>query len=382
MPGGHAKTCSELTSGIVLGSIGRKTGFPNFDWREEGQGKMTQKLDHQPLTRSKVPLVPDKLTYFGLPRYTCAREAQSAAGILIGVPSALGAPYENCRNGPYFIRRLSQRHVWQSDEPTLVDLRLRSLSFDGLFDAGDIVSEDGSEALHRELFEFVSAFSRDSVPIAIGGDHSITLPLISAVRAVRSKPVKVIAFDHHLDFQYWSKDRDAPLNTNVMTHVSDLVGPGQIVHIGVEPVQTISAPLQDWYLDYLNQAGIQIPLLSRGINDDQFISHAVGKDQDIYLTVDVDVLVRSEMQSTGYPSDFGLSLARIIEIIRLIAAENRIVGCDLVEFGAPADDRRQTTLSDAARASILLLELMIVVASQRSSGPESSDACREAVYDV
>jgi arginase family enzyme len=329
-----------------------------------------------------VPLVPDKLTYFGLPRYTCDRESQSAAGILIGVPSALGTPFENCRNGPYFIRRLSQQYVWQIDEPTLLDLRLRSMSFDGLFDAGDIVSEDDPETLHRELFEYVSAFSPNSVPIAIGGDHSISLPLISAVRAVRSNPVKVIAFDHHLDFQYWSKGRDALVNTNVMTHVSDLVGPGQIVHIGVAPVQTVGALQHDWYLAYLNQVGIQIPLLSKGINDDQFISHTIGKDQDIYLTIDVDVIARSEMQSTGYPSDIGLSLARIIEIIRLIAAENRIVGCDLVEFGAPADDRRQTTLSDASRASTLLLELMIVVVSQRSWGPESSNSCREVVYKV
>jgi arginase family enzyme len=255
--------------------------------------------------------------------------------------------------------------VWQTDEPNLVDLRSGVLYLDGLFDAGDFVPAEGWEALHKELLDFISSLACGSVPIAIGGDHTITLPLVSAVSAAGSRPVKVVAFDHHLDFQYWSRDRDALFNTNVMTHVSDLLGPGQLVHIGVEPVQTVSAPLRKWYLEYLDQAGIQIPLFSTDLDCDQRILAAVGNGQDIYLTVDVDVLCRSEMMSTAYPSDAGLSLARTIGLIRLLAAENRIVGCDLVEFCAAADDHCKATLSDASRATALLLELMIAVASRR-----------------
>jgi arginase family enzyme len=247
------------------------------------------------------------------------------------------------------------------------------MRFEGFYDAGNLVAEGDTELFRQELFEFVANLQAGAVPIAIGGDHSITLPLVSAVSALGSKPIKVVIFDHHLDFQYWSKERGAPFHTNVMTHVSDLLGPGQVVHLGVEPVQTVGAGLHEWYLAYLQRAGIQIPLFSSGLNSDEFVAKAVGRGQDVYLSIDVDVLGRAEMSSTAYPSDTGLSLGRTIELIRLISAENRIVGCDLVEFGAPAHDRGKATLSDAARATALLLELIIAVASQRRPGKKSAD---------
>lgn len=313
-----------------------------------------------------MPVVQDDLTFFGIPRYAIGGGAEPAA-VIFGVSSSLGGAFEDCRNGPFFIRRLSQRHVWQADQPTLVDLRSLSRRFEGFYDGGDLVPHSDAEPFHRELFEFVAGLPAGAAPIAIGGDHSITLPLVSAVSASGSKRIKVVAFDHHLDFQYWSKERDALFNTNVMSHISDLLGPGQVVHLGVDPVQTVGARLHEWYLAYLQRAGVQVPLFSSGLNNDEFVMNAVGRGQDVYLTIDVDVLGRAEMLSTAYPSDTGLPLARVIELVGLIAAENRIVGGDLVEFGAPAHDRRKATLSDAGRASALLLELIIAVSSQRAS---------------
>ena len=256
----------------------------------------------------------------------------------------------------------------------IVDLRCRSTPLHNIFDAGDLVPCGGWETLHEELLDFGTALPAGSTVIAVGGDHSITLPLVSARNAGGDRQIKLVVFDHHLDFQYWSKDRDPPFNTNVMSHVSDMLGPGQVVHIGVDPIQTVDAHLHEWYLEYLAEAGIQIALFSREIDDDDLIADAIGIGQDIYLSIDVDVLCQAEMGSTGYPSDSGLTVSRTIDLIRLIAAQNRIVGCDLVEFGAPANDRRQHTLADAGRASSLLLELILAATSSTVAKPMPEQA--------
>lgn len=313
-----------------------------------------------------MPLRDEKLTCFGVPRYSGTGASEPPA-VILGVPSSLGAPFPGCSNGPFFIRRLSQRHVWQCDRPRILDLRSRATRFDDVCDAGDLVADGDAQALHGELFDFIAGLPAASVPIVIGGDHSITLPVVSAVSARRSKPLKLIVFDHHLDFQYWSKVREPPFHTNVMSHVSDLLGSGQIVHIGVEPIQTVSEDLWDWYLEYLDQAGAQIPLLSDSLSNNDSIMATVGHDQDIYISIDVDVLGRDEMLSTGYPSEVGLPLVRMIELIRLVSTRNRVVGCDLVEFSASRDDRRSATLADAGRAASLLLELLTVVVSRRDA---------------
>lgn len=320
-----------------------------------------------------MPLVADTLTFFGAPQYGSAR-ADQAHAVMFGVSSSLGSTFADSRNGPHFVRRLSQHYVWQSERPTLLDLRDLALDFSGVCDAGDFVGDD-LDGLSRELTAFVSGLPRHCVPIAVGGDHSITLPLVSGLCRASAVPFKLVSFDHHLDYQFWSRERDALFHTNVMTHVSDLLGPGQVAHIGVESVQTVDAELRDWYRAYLKRAGAQMPLQSRAIHDDKLVLDTIGVGQDIYLSIDLDVLADTEMRSTPYPSSTGLSLTRLIELVKLIAGANRIIGADIVEFSAPRDDRRAQTLSDAARAAALLLELTVCVAAQRAA--ESKEMLQE-----
>lgn len=162
--------------------------------------------------RSCLPFVADKLTFFGVPRYGGAVADQSHA-VMFGVASSLGSTFADSRNGPHFLRRLSQHYVWQSDRPTLLDLREPALDFSGVCDAGDVVGDD-LEGVSRELIAFVSELRRHCVPIAVGGDHSITLPLVSGLRRASTAPFKLVSFDHHLDYQFWSRERDALFHTN------------------------------------------------------------------------------------------------------------------------------------------------------------------------
>ncbi len=307
--------------------------------------------------------VEDSPSFFGLSR--CLSVGRP---VLFGVPSALGSPHVGSRNGPYFLRRLTQRFTWACRDSAFIDIRQDAAPIEGAADAGDIKPGKSLSSLVADIETVIRKLPAGSAPIAVGGDHSITLPIVRALQTRMRRPLTVVCFDHHLDHQYWARLLDPLFHTNVMTHVSETIGAGRLIQIGIEPVQTVPAALVEWYASRLVDFGKQIALLTPEIEDDAAVLDAVGCDGDVYISVDVDVLPRHQMRATAYPADIGLPLERVVALIQLIAAHNRIVGADLVEFAADRDNRDPEILADGARASILLYELLRV-ATDRDRSP-------------
>lgn len=292
-------------------------------------------------------------TFFGL-----TSRLSAGRPVLFGVPSALGSPDADTRNGPYFLRRLTQRFTRACANSTLIDLRHGAGLIECAADAGDVKPGESLSALVADIETVVSKLPAGSVPIAVGGDHSITFPIVRALQTRLGRPVTVVCFDHHLDHQFWSQSLDPLFHTNVMSHVSETIGAGRLIQIGSEPVQSVPSALVEWYASRLAEVGRQIALLTPEIEDDAAVLNAVGCGGDVYISVDVDVLPRHQMRATAYPADIGLPLERVVALINLIAEHNRIVGADLVEFAADRDNRTTEILADGARASILLYELL------------------------
>lgn len=297
----------------------------------------------------------ERPSFFGLPSRVI-----SGCPVIIGVPSALGSPHPETCNGPYFLRRLTRRYTWASDDSVMIDLRHGVSPIRGAADLGDLRPSADITALAAQIQRTVAELPTGSIPIAVGGDHSITHPFVHAIQNGLGRPVTVVCFDHHLDHQYWNQSLDPLFHTNVMTHVSEIIGAGRLVQIGAEPVQTAPTGLAEWYTARLAAAGCQIALLTPQIDNDDAVLEAVGCGGDVYISIDVDVLPRHQMQATAYPAEIGLSLERVIALVHLIATQNRIIGADLVEFAADRTDRNPEILADAARASILLYELLRV----------------------
>lgn len=292
-------------------------------------------------------------SFFGLPG-----KVTVGCPVVFGVPSAMGSPHADSRNGPYFLRRLTRRYTWAFPEPALIDLRGSLAPIRGAADVGDIEPGEDLAALAARIEAVIAGLPPGSAPIAVGGDHSITHPLVRALQAQLGRRLTVVCFDHHLDHQCWARSLDPLFHTNVMTHVSETIGAGRLIQIGSEPVQTAPEAEAEWYATRLATAGRQFALLTPQIEDDAAVLDAVGRDADVYVSVDVDVLPRHQMRATAYPADIGLSLDRVVALIRLIASHNRVVGADLVEFAADRANRDPEILADAARASMLLYELL------------------------
>ncbi len=307
-------------------------------------------------------------TFFGLDLLS-SRAMLDAPAVIYGIANSCASAMPGADNGAYFLRNLSKAYCWQAKETRIVDISQPFTDIYGAFDGGNITGYDQCE-LSKNIAMAIEKLSNSTVPILVGGDHAITYPALDAVKKRVKGPLKLIVFDHHLDVQYWSNYRDPLYNTNVMSYAHDLLGSGNIVHIGVDPLQALPAGTEFDFICNLKDMGHQIPYNSPAISNHIEIQEIVGYSGSIYISIDVDVLHEKEMRTTGYPSNQGISLNNLLSLIDLLSKTNNIVGCDIVEFCADKLDRSSITLADAGRATRILLNLLFAISRQSSSTSE------------
>jgi len=313
-----------------------------------------------------MPSTKATTAFCGLPLVnpTCVPDGTIAA--VLGAPCSLGTPHQGTENAPFFLRTVSKSHTWPAAAPQVFDVRHGIEPLDQIVDIGDL--DFGSMTLDEALAAteiVVRGLPDGVVPCVIGGDHTVTLAIVRALKCRRNLPFSVVQFDHHLDLQIWdgapanpAAQREPIFNTNVMSHVSDCVGPGRLVQIGVSPFATVEVGVAGLMPGYLATLGRQVPITAPEIDDADAFLATVGSGQDLYLTIDVDVLACTEMSSTGYPAEIGLSTRDLLRLIDLVTEHNTLVGFDLVEFAADRTDRTPKTLGDAQRAALIFLHLL------------------------
>lgn len=291
-----------------------------------------------------------------------------------GVGHSLGTPHQGAENGPFFLRTVSKEYTWAAASARIVDIRHGMGLLDRIVDVGDLATT-GTELAEvlATTRNFVAALPPHVAPCVIGGDHTVTLPVVSALAERRTRPFTVIQFDHHLDLQIWDGaparpgKRDPIFHTNVMSHVSDVLGPGRLLQVGVFPFATVEDDSAHALPGFLRSVGRQVTVSAPEIDDAAAFGDIVGRGEDVYVSVDVDVLDAAEMSSTGYPATVGLSMRRLLRLIDLALADNRLIGFDVVEFAADREDRSPKTLADAQRAALVFVHLLGWVSRQANA---------------
>ena len=202
-----------------------------------------------------------------------------------------------------------------------------------VFDAGNILHVPGesSKAFHTRVREAFSQLreSYTNVFFAIGGDHSISLPILESLNTANLTFIKI---DAHYDsvISY----RDQPVNhNNFIASVRDLNNIKQIIHMGVRESLT---PSMDIKSDKV--------ITSEEIIQDSWkekIKEYLVNSKNVYISIDVDVLDPLIAPGTGYLLPFGLEQENVWEIMNFLRNYN-IVGIDLVEYNPLLDKNDQT----------------------------------------
>lgn len=214
------------------------------------------------------------------------------------------------------------------------------------------------EAALREIENFFRTVTAAGiVPLAVGGDHAISLPILRAVAA--SGPVGMIHIDAHCDtgddYMGSRYHHGAPFRRAVE---ENLLNPQRVIQIGIRG--TTNDP-DMW--GFSQGSGMRVlpmdEFSDRGWRYAAEEARRVVADGPTYLTFDIDSLDPSQAPGTGTPEAGGITTLEALRLLRTFRGID-FVGGDLVEVSPPFD---VGTLTAFNGASILFETLCLLTES-------------------
>lgn len=282
--------------------------------------------------------------------YHPLEEAWRADVGFLGVPFDLTVGYRTgARFAPQAIRQASLRYALPPEgyyHPRY-GWRLKGVQ---VVDAGDV----DIPTLNYELaFERITAAARAlrqrvRLPLFVGGDHSISYPLLLAYDDVPD--LHIVQLDAHLDF---SDERDGTRYSNSSPFrraVEALPNLQHITTIGLRGVRFDPEAVQ------AAQARGHTLIFREDMHAID-LAHALPEGKPVYLSIDVDALDPALLPATSSPEPDGLSFSEATQIIQQVALRNLLVGADFVELTPHLDPSGNSALM----AVRLLLELLMAV---------------------
>ena len=298
----------------------------------------------------QVPRFAGPDTFARLPRL---QDVGRAAVAIAGVPFDSGVSYRpGARFGPVAVRNGSKLL-----RPYHPGLETSPLDVHQVADAGDIAVNpfDIAEAIAAVDRAARALLGQADRLIAIGGDHTIALPLLRAT-AARHGPLSLVHFDAHLDT--WDTYFGAPYThgTPFRRAVEEgLLAVDASAHVGIRGPLYAAADLTDD--KRLGFATVSTADVAR-FGVDQAINRIRDRvsDHPVYLSVDIDVLDPAHAPGTGTPEPGGLTTRELQLILRGLTGLN-LAGGDIVEV-APAYDHAELTALAAANVAYEFLGLL------------------------
>ncbi len=202
---------------------------------------------------------------------------------------------------------------------------------DGIF-TGPVIDCQGEpeEVLGRISDAAAHALSIGSLPVVLGGEHTVTLaPLRALLKHRNGEKFGVVQFDAHGDL------RDTYNGTpyshgSVMRRSCDLNLP--LMQIAVRSLSPEEVDFRKEYgVHHLDAADLSRLGGLAAISQPNFKLLPPGFPEDIYVTFDIDALDASLMPATGTPDPGGLSWYEALKLLELTVKGRRVIGFDLVE---------------------------------------------------
>jgi len=303
----------------------------------------------------------NKLTYqlklqndaiFGFEPYIPKQEIKNV--VFVGIPFGNGNYTSNeTRKFPDFFRKmcttqnLTFRNVDGMSSKFLSSFSQycqnnikRNLSNNLVKDAGNIyMHQYETRKDNYSKIELISSnlFNNKDIPFFIGGDHSITYPIIKA--ACKSyKKFCVLHFDAHTDT--YSSSSNEILESNQLHHHGNFV----------------SKVLKLDNVTKYYQFGLRGMMNSEGVENEKIVSYwthsikdnlkqiELSDDENYYITFDIDVLDPSFAPGTATPVPNGLSISEVHNLFNHLLENKKIIGIDFVEVN-PIKDINSITMN-------------------------------------
>jgi agmatinase len=261
-------------------------------------------------------------------RFADANEGfEEAEFVLLGVPFDRTTSFRSgARFAPTTIREASSNFEMELFE--------HGVTFDDIkfHDSGDLYEEgtvdDMVKAIEEEARKIVSA---GKFLVSMGGEHSITPPIVKAY----GEDISVITIDAHLDYR---DSYQGLKNSHACAHkrIEDVVGKGNVFAFGIRSISGEEDHENALYADAFT-------IHEKGCMNVFRNMLAKLKRKPVYLSLDIDGIDPAYAPGTGTPEPFGLTPLDVKHIIDEIAP--RLVGFDVVEVCPPYDNGNTSVLA-------------------------------------
>ena len=285
------------------------------------------------------------------------RSFEDARVVVLPVPLDRTTSYvAGTRNGPREILQASS-HMELWDEELGVDVHPI-----GIFTLPEMELPFGElPAVMQEIQRVATAiFAHDKFLVTLGGEHSITPPLVAAA-ASKHRGLSVLQIDAHADLRDWYMG--TPHNHACAIRRSLEHAP--VTQVGIRSMSTEEAEaLPSLRTTLFYDVSMR--------HDPRWIDRIVDSLSDtVYITIDVDGMDPSIMPATGTPEPGGLSWYEVLAILRTTMARRTDVACDVVELSPVPGLMAPNFL--CAKLVYKALGYQFASAIRRTAGPGPAD---------
>lgn len=275
---------------------------------------------------------------------------------IIGVPNDMGTQWKSgARMGPRGIREGSTLYSFGLNGAYDIE---KDITYLGpkwkVLDCGDVDMVHGDlMQCHENTEEAVRKIvSKGAMPVVLGGDHSITIPIGKGLEDLG--PIHVIQIDAHLD---WADHRSGQRygHGSCMRRLSEMDHIQQMFQFGI---RGISSSLKE-DVEAAKEYGSVIlsPRQMRKMGVEKVLEQ-IPEGERYYITLDIDGLDPSVAPATGTPSPGGLIYDEVNELLEGIAKRGQVVAFDIVEVASPYDIAGMTG-QVAARLTLDLISFVL-----------------------
>ena len=269
---------------------------------------------------------------------------EKAKYVIFGVPFDATSTYRTgARFGPNAIRQAS--------------LNIETYSLRAAIDAEDLAIHDLGDlhasispkrTVHMLRLVVAELLAAKKIPIAIGGEHTITLGIMKGLLE-KAKKTALVSFDAHLDLRKEFMDLTLS-HTTFMRVINEEVRPAKIIEVGTRAVCIEE-------IAYAEKSGIDFfssqQIREKGVAQiTKMLKKELAPFKSVYLTIDMDVLDPAFAPAVQNPEPGGLETHMLIDIVCGLC-DWRIIGLDVLEV-TPVYDRG---ISAVAAAKVIFQTL-------------------------
>jgi len=276
---------------------------------------------------------------------------------LIGVPYSGGNSIERMQYlGPRTVRNRSMAYGRVHRQ-----FRINPFQLVRVRDLGDapmprVLNPDMAAEDFQTYFQRV--FEAGITPVSIGGDHSITWPILRAARRTRfAAPLGMIHFDSHTDAgQTGAGTRNHAAGFRIGTE-DGVIDPRRTVQIGIRGHMGVLEQ-DDWAKDHFAGVITTDDVVQQGVDAVLRQVREIIGDGPTYLSFDLDAIDPAYAPGVADPEVNGLTMREVVQLLHGFRGVN-LMGADIVCYCPPLDNAAQIT---ALTISSMMLELVTLIA--------------------